>query len=242
MDCSPPGSSVHGILQARILERVAISFPSVYQFSLVAQSCLTLHNPMDCSTPGFPAHHQLPEPTQTHVHHISDAIHNLIPPPAFNLSHYQDLSSESVLCIRWPKYWSFRFSISPSNEYSGLISFRMNLFDLLAVLGTLKSLLRHHSLKATILQHSVQFSCSVMSNSLWTHVPQHTRPLCPSPTPGIYSNSCPSSQWCHPTISSSVVPFPFCLQSFLASGSFQMSQFFTSGGQILEFQLHHQSF
>ena len=71
-----------------------------------------------------------------------------------------------------------------------------------------------------------------------------TTRLCPSPTPGIYSNSCPSSQWCHPTISSSVVPFPFCLQSFLASGSFQMSQFFTSGGQILELQLQlqHQSF
>ena len=69
MDCSPPGSSVHGILQARILEWVAISFPSViYQFSLIAQSCLTLHDPMDCSTPGFPVHHQLQEPTQTHVH------------------------------------------------------------------------------------------------------------------------------------------------------------------------------
>ena len=78
---------------------------------------------------------------------------------------------------------------------------------------------------------SVQFSHSVMFNSLWSHGLQHTRPSCPSPTPGAYSNSCPSSQQCHPTISSSVIPFSSCLQSFPASGSFPMSQFFTSGGQ-----------
>ena len=78
---------------------------------------------------------------------------------------------------------------------------------------------------------SVQFSCSVMSNFLWPHGLQHTRPPCPSPTPGVHSDSCPSSQWCHPAISSSIVPFSSCLQSFSASGSFQMSQFFTSGGQ-----------
>ena len=78
---------------------------------------------------------------------------------------------------------------------------------------------------------SVQFSLSVMSDSLWPHGLQHTRPPCPSPTPGVYSNSCPSHRWCHPTISSSVIPFSSCLQSFPASGSFQMSQFFTSGGQ-----------
>ena len=79
---------------------------------------------------------------------------------------------------------------------------------------------------------SVHFSCSVMSDSLQPHGLQHTRPPCLSPTPRAYSNSCPSSQWCHPTISSSVIPF-FCLQSFSASGSFQMSQFFTSGGQSI---------
>ena len=78
---------------------------------------------------------------------------------------------------------------------------------------------------------SVQFSCSVMSNSLWPHGLQHTRPPCPSPTPRVCSNSCPLSQWCHPTISSSVIPFSFHLQSFPASGSFQMSQLFASGGQ-----------
>ena len=80
---------------------------------------------------------------------------------------------------------------------------------------------------------SVQFSHSVVSNSLWPHEPQHARPPCPSPTPGVYPNSCPSSRWCHPTISSSVVPFSSCPQSFPASGSFQMSQLFASGGQSI---------
>ena len=103
--------------------------------------------------PGFPVHHQLPEPTQTHVHRVGDAIqpsHALLSPspPAFNLSQHQGLFNELVLCIRWPKYWSFSFSISLSNEYSGLISFRIDWLDLLAVQGTLKSLLQHHSSKA----------------------------------------------------------------------------------------------
>ena len=88
----------------------------------------------------------------------------------------------------------------------------------------------------------VQFSCSVVSNSLWPHRPQYTRLPCPSPTPRVYSNLCPLSQWCHPTISSSVIPFSSHIQSFPASGSFKMSQFFASGGQVLEFQLQHQSF
>ena len=83
-----------------------------------------------------------------------------------------------------------------------------------------------------VLSQSVQFSRSVMSDSLQPHRLQHTRPPCPSPTPGVYSDSCPLSQWCHPTISSSVVPFS-CPQSFSASGSFQMSQFFASGGQTI---------
>ena len=89
---------------------------------------------------------------------------------------------------------------------------------------------------------SVQFSRSVLSDSLRLQGPQHARPLCTSPTPRVYSNSCPLSRWCHPAISSSVVPFSSCLQSFPASGSFQMSQSFTSGGQVLEFQLQRQSF
>ena len=90
------------------------------------------------------------------------------------------------------------------------------------------------SLGIICFQHdSVQFSCSVVSNSLWPHGLQHARPPCPSTTPMIYSNSCPLSQWCHPTISSSVVPFSSRLQSFPASGSLQISQFFTSGGQSI---------
>ena len=123
---------------------------------------LTLCDPMDCSTPDFPVHHQLLELTQTHIHRVSDAIQPSHPlsspsPPAFSLSSLRDFSSESVLHIRWPKYWSLRFSISPSNEYSGLISFRMDWLDLLAVQGTLRSLLQHHSSKASILWRSAFF-------------------------------------------------------------------------------------
>ena len=156
-------------------------------------------------------------------------------------------SNESVFCIRWPKCWSFSFSTSPSNEYSGLMSFRRDWLDLLAVQGTLKSLLHHHSLKASVLCPSafsmVQlshpyillflFSHSVVSDSLWPHGLQHATLPCPSPTPRACSHSCPSSQWCHPTISSSVIPFSSCFQSFPAPGSFPMSQFFASGGQSI---------
>ena len=114
-----------------------------YQFSSVTQSCPTLCNPMDYSMPGFPVHHQLPELAQTHVHWICDVIqpsHSLSSPspPAFNLYQHHSLSKESVLHIRWPNYWSFSFSIRPSNEHSGLISFRIDWFDLLAVPGTLQ--------------------------------------------------------------------------------------------------------
>ena len=116
---------------------------------------------MDCSMPGLPVHHQLPEPTQTHVHRVSDAIqpsHPLSSPsPAFNLSQNQGLSNESALRIRWPKYWSLSFNISPSKEHAGLISFKMDWLDLLAVQGTIKSLLRHHSSKASILWCSAFF-------------------------------------------------------------------------------------
>ena len=123
---------------------------------------------MNCSTPGLPVHHQLPEFTQTHVHWVSDAIHHLILccpllilppiPPSIRV-----FSNESTLHMRWPKYWSFSFSTSPSKEIPGLISFRMDWLDLLAVQGTLKSLLQHHSSKASILQRSVQLSHSYMT-------------------------------------------------------------------------------
>ena len=133
-----------------------------YQLSSVAQSHPTLGPHGLCSMPGFPVHHQLPEPTQIHVHRVGDAIqpfHTLCPllilPSIF--PSIRVFSNESILCIRWPKYWSFSFSISPSNEYSGLISFRMDWFDLLAFQGPFKNFLQHRSSKASILRHSASF-------------------------------------------------------------------------------------
>ena len=117
---------------------------------------------MDCSTPGFPVHHQLPELAQTHVHRVSDVIQpshpllSLLLLPSI-LPSIRVFSSESVLHIRWPKNWSFSFSISPSNECSELISSRIDWLYLLVVQGTLKSLLQHHSPKASILQRSAFF-------------------------------------------------------------------------------------
>ena len=128
--------------------------------SSVQFSCSVMSDslrPQECSTPGLPVHHQLPEFTQTHVHQVSDAIQPSHPlsspsPPALNPSQHQGLTNELTLRMRWPKYWSFSFRISPSNEYSGLFSFRMDWFDLLAIQGTLKSLLQHHSSNASILR------------------------------------------------------------------------------------------
>ena len=119
--------------------------------------CSSPCDPRDCSTPGFPVHHQLQKPAHTHVHRVDDAIQPSHPlsSPSLLPSVFPSIrvfSKESVLQIRWPKYWSFSFSISPFNEYSGSISFRMDWLDLLAVPGTLKSLLQHHSSKASILQ------------------------------------------------------------------------------------------
>jgi len=140
----------------------------------VTKLCPTLCDPMNCSTPGFPVFHYLPVFAQTHVHWVGDAIQPSHPlpshsPPALNLSQHQGLFQWLALCIRWPKYWSFSFSISTSNEYSGLISFRIDCFDLLAVQGTLKSLLQHHSSKASILRQltffTVQFSYPYMTTA-----------------------------------------------------------------------------
>ena len=133
------------------------------QFSSVSQSCPTLCDPINRSTPGLPVHHQLPEFIQTHVHRVSDVIQSshpwfpllLLPqiPPSIKV-----LSNESTLHMRWPKYWSFSFSIIPSKEIPVLTSFRMDWLDLLAVQGTPKSLLQHHSSKASILQGSAFFT------------------------------------------------------------------------------------
>ena len=122
---------------------------------------------MNCSTPGLPVHHQLPEFTQPHIHWVSDAIqlsHPLSPvlllppiPPSIRV-----LSNESTLCMRWPKYWSFSFSIIPSKEHLRLISFRKDWLDLLAVQGTSKSLLQEYSSKASILGHSAYFILQIL--------------------------------------------------------------------------------
>ena len=120
-------------------------YPCSVQSSSVTQSCPTLWNPMNCSTPGLAVHHQLSESTQTHVHWVGDAIQPSHPLSSLSLLPsifpiIRVFSNESVLHFRWPKYGSFSFSISPSNAYSGLISFRMDWLDLLALQGTLKSL------------------------------------------------------------------------------------------------------
>ena len=132
------------------------------QFSSIAQTCPTLCDPINCSTPGLPVHRQFLELTQTHIHWVGmPSSHLILCCPLLLLPSIfrsiRGFSNESVLCIGWPKYWSFSFSISPSNKYSGLISFRMNWLDLLAVQGTLKSLLSN----TTIQKHS--FFCAQLS-------------------------------------------------------------------------------
>ena len=149
-----------------------MSFSLSVQFSSVTQLCPTLCDPMNRSTPGLSVHHQLPEFTQTHIHQVGDAIQpshplsspSILPPIPPSIRVF---SNESTLHMRWPKYWSFSFSTIPSKEHPGLTSFRMDWLDLLAVQGTLKSFLQHHSSKASILWCSafftVQLSYSYMT-------------------------------------------------------------------------------
>ena len=132
---------------------------------------------MNCSMPGLPVHHQLPELAQIHVHRVSDAIQPSNPlsspsPPAPNPPSIRVFSNKSALGIRWPKYWGFSFSISPSKGIPGLISFRMDWLDLLAVQGTLKSLLQHHSSKVSILWRSAFFT--VQLTSIHDHRKNHS--------------------------------------------------------------------
>ena len=132
------------------------------QLSSVAQSCPTLCNPISRSTPGLPVHHQLPEFTQMSIELVMLSNHFILCCPLLLLPSIfpsiRVFSNESALCIRWPQYWSFSFKINPSNEHPGLMSFRMDCLDLLAVQGTLKSLLQHHSSKASSLQCSAFFT------------------------------------------------------------------------------------
>ena len=166
---------------------------NIYQFSSVAHSWPALCDPMDHSMPDFPVHHQLPGFTQTHVYWVGDAIYHLILccpllllPSIF--PNIRVFSSESVLQIRGPKYWSFSFNITHSNEHSGLISFRMDWLDLLAVQGTLKSLLQHHNSKASILwcsaffivqfSHLYQTTGKTIALTRWTFVGKVMSLLC----------------------------------------------------------------
>ena len=157
------------------------------EFSSVTQSCLTLCNPMDCSTPGF----------------------SVLSPGVYSNSCALSQQCRSTISSCRP------LLILPS------IFPHVKIFP--------NELILHIS--------SVQFSRSVVSDSLQPDEPQHTRPPCPSPIAGVHPNPCPLSQWCHPTISSTVVPFSSCPQSFPASGSFQISQLFTSGGQSISFSI-----
>ena len=159
-----------------------MTFPSV-QFSSVAQTCPTLCNPMNLSTPGLPVHHQLPEFTQLKfIESVMPSSHLILCHPLLLLPpippSIRVFSNESTLCMRWPKHWSFSFSISPSNEHPGLISFKMDWLDLLAVQGTLKSLLQHHSSKASIFQPSafviVQLSHPYMTTGKTTALTRWT--------------------------------------------------------------------
>ena len=134
------------------------------QFNSVAQLCLTPCDPMDCSMPGLPVHHQLPEWSLLKLMSIESVMPSNHPTLCWSFLLLPSIfpsirvfSNESALRMRWPKYWSFSFNINPSNEHSGLISFRMDWLDLLAVQGTLKSLLQHHSSKASILWRSSFF-------------------------------------------------------------------------------------
>ena len=156
MDCSPPGSSVHGISQARILERVQSQFSS----SVVSDSLRPhelQHARPPCPTPTLRSSLKLMS-----IKSVMPSNHLILCRPLLLLlpipPSMRVFSSDSTLCMRWPKYWRFSFSISPSNEHPGLISFRMDWLDLLAVQGTLKSLLQHHSSKASIFRCSAFFT------------------------------------------------------------------------------------
>ena len=192
----------------------------------VAQSCPTLCDPMDCSMPGFPVLHHL----QSLLRLIS--IESMMP------SNQLVLSCPLLLCLQsfsasgsFLKSWLFESggqNIGVSVSSSVL---PMNIQDWFPLGLTGLISLQSKGLSSIFSNITVQFSRSVMSDSLRPHEPQHARPPCTSPTPWVYSNPCPLRQWYHPAISSSVIPFSSCPQPFPASGSFQMSQLFTSDGQ-----------
>ena len=198
MDCSLPGSSVHAISQARVLEWVAVSFSrgSSQARDWTCVSWFLTTEPL--GKPGCLVVWINSVPTEMKIEHLVNYQHSF-------LFFY---------------FMCFFYSLCSASRKDTDKTYQLCWVCLI----------------------SVQFSHSVESNSLRPHGLQDPRPPLPSATPRVYSNSCPLSQWCHPTISSSVVPYSSCLQSFPASGSFLMSQFFASGSQVLEFQPQQQSF
>ena len=167
-----PEVSQHSILIMLVLSLGTLfySFPELIysvQFSSVAQSCLTVCDTMNRSTPGLPVHHQLPSSLKLmSIESVMPSSHLILCHPLLLMPPIPPstrvFSNESTLCMRWPKYWSFSFSISPSNAHPGLISFRLDWLDFLAVQGTPKSLLQHHSSKASILWHSAFFTVQLL--------------------------------------------------------------------------------
>ena len=173
LDYKCPDETGPGSIFLSVLVPCRVLYSRSVQFSSVAQLCLTFCDPMDCSTPGFPVFYHLPEFTQTHVRQVGDAIQPSHPmsspsPPAFDLSQHQGLFQWVSSSHQMDKYWSFSVSISPSNEYSGVNSFRIDWFDLLAVQGTRKNLLQHHSSKASILQYIVYNRDSMIKT--WVYI------------------------------------------------------------------------
>ena len=143
------------------------------QFSSVTHSCLTLCDPVNCNTPGLPVHHHSQSlPKLMSIESVMPSSHLILCHPLLLLPSIPPsirvFSNESTLLTRWPKYWSFSFNISPSNEHPGLISLRMDWLDLLSAQGTLKSLLQHHSSKASVLQHSAFFTVQLSHPDMTT--------------------------------------------------------------------------
>ena len=169
---------------------VIFRFTISFSCCSVAQLRLTLCDPMDCSTPGLPVPRHLPEFAQVRIHCISDAIqpsHPLTPssPSALSFSQHRELFQWAVY-ITWPKSWSFSFSISSSSEYSGLISLKIDWFDLLALQGTFRSPLQHHSLKASVLWNSAFFTGPTLT-TVYDHWEDYISWLYPSTTLYIHS-------------------------------------------------------
>ena len=204
MDCSPPGSSVHEILQARILEWVAMPFsrgsspPRDQTRSPALQA--------DSLSSEQPGKHPPPKVPNDPAIPLLGIYHEKI---TIQKDMYTPMFTAALFTIA--RKWKQPRCLSTDEWIKKLWYFTHT-----------------HTMK-----YSVQFSHSVVSDSLWPHELQHTRPPCPSPTPRVYSNSCPLSQWCYSAIPSSVIPFSSCPQSLPASGSFPMSQLFVWGGQCI---------